>query len=119
MNTPERELAALGTRIADGQAAERERTLLMVTLAKSGWTQKRIAEAAGITQQAVSLTLSRADVEQIIRAGIAKDRAEGRDPRESLDRYAAALDQMPPSLERDARRAFVMLFENQLASAEA
>jgi transcriptional regulator with XRE-family HTH domain len=88
---PATELAHLGRRIADGETAQRKRTILIGTLAAQGWTQIRIADAAGISQQAVSAAINRANSQIFIRTGIRADIAAGTNPRDSLARYTQAL----------------------------
>ncbi len=88
---PETELTDLGRRIADGETAQRARTILIGTLAAQGWTQARIADAAGVSQQAVSAAVNRASSQMFIRAGVRADVAAGVNPRDSLARYTEAL----------------------------
>lgn len=83
------ELHSLATRIADGQAAQRERTSLIVALDAAGWSQQRIAEAAGISQQAVSKILTRATSRIFIRVGVRAELAAGANPRDSLAKWRA------------------------------
>lgn len=52
------QLAALGARIADGEAASLERADLIARLKAQHWTQQEIAAAAGISQAAVSKSLA-------------------------------------------------------------
>ncbi len=114
---PELELADLARRIADGEAATRTRTSLIGALAAAGWTQARIATAAGISQQAVSTAINRTSSQALLRIAIRKEIAAGTNPRDSLARWKARTPADPESAAHLA--TYLADFEAIIAEEEA